>query len=336
VKIFVYEFFSGGGLAGRPLPPSLAGEGDIMARALVRDLAELSDVVPLMSRDPRLPALAGLETIVPAPEEDALALYARGIAAADAAWPVAPETDRLLERLAQATLDAGRVLLGCRPDAVRLTTSKRATAERLRQAGVAVVPTFISSDEVPHFPGRWVVKPDDGAGCEDTVVLPDRRSALECLAEAPARLVAQPWIEGPALSLSLLCADGSARLLCCNRQRVRCVGGRLTLEGIAVNAVPDPDRRLAALAGRIAAAIPDRWGYVGVDFVATPGGPVVLEVNPRLTTSYCGLRSALQVNAADLVLGLLRPDRRDDDRRSPAPAVAELVLGDPAWAVTRS
>jgi predicted ATP-grasp superfamily ATP-dependent carboligase len=329
VKIFVYEFFSGGGLAGRPLPPSLAGEGDMMARSLVRDLAELSDVALLMSRDPRLSALPGLETIVPAPGEDALALYARGVAAADAAWPVAPETDRLLERLAQATLDAGRVLLGCRPDAVRLATSKRATAERLRQAGIAVVPTFVSSDEVPPLPGRWVVKPDDGAGCEDTVVLPDRRSALARLAEAPARLVAQPWIEGPALSLSLLCADGFARLLCCNRQRVRCAGGRLALEGIAVNAVPDPDRRLAALADRIAAAIPDLWGYVGVDFVATPGGPVVLEVNPRLTTSYCGLRSALQVNGADLVLGLLRPDRRDDDWRSPAPAVAELVLGDP-------
>ncbi len=336
MKIFVYEFFSGGGLAGRPLPRSLAGEGDMMTRALVRDLAELSGVDLLMSRDPRLPALPGLETIVPAPGEDALALYARGVAAADAAWPIAPETDRLLERLAQATLDAGRVLLGCRPDAVRLTTSKRATAERLRQAGVAVVPTFISSDGVPPLPGRWVVKPDDGAGCEDTVVLPDRQSALERLAEAPARLVAQPWIQGPALSLSLLCADGFARLLCCNRQRLRVAGGRLALEGIAVTAVPDVDGRLAALADRIAAAIPGLWGYVGLDFVATPGGPVVLEVNPRLTTSYCGLRSALQVNAADLVLGLLRPDRRDDDWRPPAPAVAELVLGDPAWAVTQS
>lgn len=332
MKIFVYEFFSGGGLAGRPLPPSLAGEGDMMARALVRDLAELSGVDLLMSRDPRLPALAGPETIVPAPGEDALALYARGVAAADAAWPTAPETDRVLERLAQATRDAGRLLLGCRPDAVRLATSKRATAERLRQAGIAAVPTFAATEEVPPLPGRWVVKPDDGAGCEDTVVLPDRQSALDRLAEAPDRLVAQPWIEGPALSLSLLCAEGFARLLCCNRQRVRIAGGRLALEGITVNAVPDVGGELAALAGRIAAAIPDLWGYVGVDLVATASGPVVLEINPRLTTSYCGLRPALQVNAAELVLGLLRPDRRDDWRSPAAPGTAELFLGNPACA----
>ena len=332
MKIFVYEFFSGGGLAGRPLPPSLAGEGDMMVRALLRDLAELRGVELLASRDERLPALAGLETIVPLPGEDALALYARGVAAADAAWPTAPETDRMLERLAVATIDAGRVLFGCRPDAVRLAASKRATAERLRQAGIAVVPTFTSTDEVPPLPGRWVVKPDDGAGCDDAMVLPDRQAALGCMAEAPDRLVAQPWIEGPALSLSLLCAEGFARLLCCNRQRVRVADGRLALEGITVNAVPDVTGDLAALGGRIAGAIPDLWGYVGVDLVATAGGPVVLEINPRLTTSYCGLRPALQINAAELVLGLLRLDRRDDWRSPAGQGTAELFLGDPACA----
>ena len=332
MKIFVYEFFSGGGLAGRPLPPSLAGEGDMMVRALLRDLAELRGVELLASRDERLPALAGLETIVPLPGEDALALYARGVAAADAAWPTAPETDRMLERLAQATIAAGRVLLGCRPPAVRLAASKRATAERLRQAGIAVVPTFTLADEVPPLPGRWVVKPDAGAGCDDAVVLPGRQAAIERMAEAPGRLVAQPWIEGPALSLSLLCAEGLARLLCCNRQRLSIADGRLALEGITVNAVPDVGGELAALGGRLAAAIPDLWGYVGVDLVATANGPVVLEINPRLTTSYCGLRPALQVNAAELVLRLLRPDRRDEWRPPAGPGTAELILGDPACA----
>ncbi|MGE5759727.1 MAG: ATP-grasp domain-containing protein [Gemmatimonadota bacterium] len=332
MKIFVYEFFSGGGLAGRPLPPSLAGEGDLMVRALLRDLAELRDVELLASRDARLPALAGLETLAPLPGEDAFTLYARGVAAADAAWPTAPETDRTLERLAQATIAAGRVLLGCRPHAVRLAGSKRATAERLGQAGIAVVPTFAATDEVPPLPGRWVVKPDDGAGCDEAVVLPGRQAAMERMAEAPGRLVAQPWIDGPALSLSLLCAEGSARLLSCNRQRVRVADGRLALEGITVNAVPDVTGELAALGGRIAAAIPDLWGYVGVDLVATAGGPVVLEINPRLTTSYCGLRPALRVNAAELVLGLLRPDRADDWRPPAAQGTAELFLGDPACA----
>jgi len=336
VKIFVFEFFSGGGLAGQPLPPSLAREGDMMVRALLRDLAEVPGVQLLASRDPRLPALAGVETIGPTPGEHVLALYSRGIGAADAGWPTAPETDRVLERLVQATVDAGRVLLGSRPDAVGVAASKRATTARLRRAGIAAVPTFTLTDEISLVPGRWVVKPDDGAGCEDARVVPDRHAALECLAAAPGRLVAQPWIEGPALSLSLLCAEGLARLLCCNRQNVRIADGRLTLAGIEVNAVPDADGWLAGLGAGIAAAIPGLWGYVGVDLVATSSGPIVLEINPRLTTSYCGLRSALRVNAAALVLGLLRPNRRDDWRPLEAGTTAEISLGDSACATTQS
>ena len=117
---------------------------------------------------------------------------------------------------------------------------------------------------------------------------------------------------------------------------MRIAGERLALESIAVNAVPDPGGGLARLGGRIAAAIPGLWGYVGVDLVATPSGPVVLEVNPRLTTSYCGLRSALQINAAELVLGFLRPDRGDDHRPPGAQTTAEISLGDPACAMTWS
>jgi predicted ATP-grasp superfamily ATP-dependent carboligase len=75
-----------------------------------------------------------------------------------------------------------------------------------------------------------------------------------------------------------------------------------------VNAASD-DGTLASLADRIAAAIPGLWGYVGVDLVLTRDGPVVLEINPRLTTSYCGMGQALGINTAGLVLSLLGRNR---------------------------
>jgi len=91
VNIFVFEWVSGGGLVAEPLPPSLAREGDMMLRALLDDLTPLPGVRVLASRDPRLPPLAGVSAIVPAPGEGALELYARGARAGDAAWPIAPE-----------------------------------------------------------------------------------------------------------------------------------------------------------------------------------------------------------------------------------------------------
>lgn len=102
----------------------------------------------------------------------------------------------------------------------------------------------------------------------------------------------------------MLCCDGRARLLACNRQKVEIAGGAFRFDGVSVNAIPDRDGRYAKLASRVAGAFPGLWGYCGVDFIETAGGPVVVEVNPRLTTSYAGLRRAVGLNPAKLVLDL--------------------------------
>lgn len=327
MNLFVFEMVTGGGLAGEAIPPSLAREGDLMVSALLRDLRDVPAVRLSTSRDRRLPLVPGVAAIAPAPGEELWALYARGVSAADVAWPVAPETDGALERLARDTRALGKRLIGCRPDAVRLTASKRETARALDAAGIPVVPTFAAGEGLPALGGTWVVKPDGGAGCDGVRTVPNRRAAAEYLAE-DTRLVAQPWVKGTSLSLSLLCGDGRAALLSCNRQHVRQVDERLVLRAITVNALADPEGRLARLAGRIAAAIPGLWGYVGVDLVLAARGPVVLEINPRLTTSYCGLRAALGVNVAALVLDLLFTGKMSDWRMPTRTQPARVHLAD--------
>jgi predicted ATP-grasp superfamily ATP-dependent carboligase len=149
------------------------------------------------------------------------------------------------------------------------------------------------------------VKPDDGAGCDGLERL-DHHAEAERRIRAAGRLVAQPWLEGEPWSLSLLCAGGRARLLACNRQRLTWRMGRLQLDALAVNVRPPADPRVHRLGPAIASAIEGLWGYVGVDFLLQPDGPLVLEVNPRLTTSYCGLPNALGRNVAEMVLELQR------------------------------
>jgi len=52
--------------------------------------------------------------------------------------------------------------------------------------------------------------------------------------------------------------------------------------------------------------LPETVGYVGIDLVLgrDPNGSedFVIEVNPRLTTSYVGLRAAAQGNLADAMV----------------------------------
>jgi predicted ATP-grasp superfamily ATP-dependent carboligase len=76
------------------------------------------------------------------------------------------------------------------------------------------------------------------------------------------------------------------------------LGGELPLSaGLA--------ERASALAERALAAMPMTVGYVGVDLVLgrEPDGSedAVIEINPRLTTSYVGLRTAATSNLADVM-----------------------------------
>ncbi|WP_333844510.1 ATP-grasp domain-containing protein [Pelomicrobium sp.] len=309
VRVFLYEHVTGGGLMGQPLPASLAREGDMMLRAALDDLTELPGMEAVVSRDSRLPFPSGVAAVLePAPGESPGCLYRRGLALADLAWIIAPETGGVLEALAREALEQGKGLFGCAPQAVRVAASKHATARVLARAGLPVVPTFAPGEPLPALPGPWVVKPDDGAGCEGARRVPDVEAARAALLEAGMGWVVQPWIQGEPASLCLLVdPPGSVRLLSCNRQHIAVRGEALALTGLTVGAWADADGRLAALARAVVAAIPGLAGFVGIDYVHTSTGPVVLEVNPRLTTSYCGLRSVLGMNPLTLALGLLPP-----------------------------
>ena len=68
---------------------------------------------------------------------------------------------------------------------------------------------------------------------------------------------------------------------------------------------------------RTCRALPGLRGYIGVDVILTESEAVVIEVNPRLTTSYLGVRAALAwrrggANIAGLVIAAC-------DGRAPAP-----------------
>lgn len=295
MRVFLCEFVTAGGLRGEPLPASLAREGRMMRDAMLVDLCDIPGVSVATTVDDRLPAPDGVDARPIAAGDDPWTLWRAMASAADVAWIVAPETDGALFSLATLCADAGARVLGPTPSAIALTTSKRETARRLAEAGVATPETYPLGALPKGLAGPFVSKPDDGAGCDDTRLWEERPFAL------PGGHVVQPYVEGVAASLTVLGAGGGARLLAANRQHVTLNEGAFAFEGLAVGALADEDGALAELADSVAAAIPGLDGLFGIDVVLTQDGPVVIEVNPRMTTAYVGLRRALGVNPLRLL-----------------------------------
>jgi len=327
MKVFVFDPIAAGGVPARPLPQSLRRQGYMLQQALLADLGALSgiEVTTTSGLDPDIMLDDGIRAdsdgMNKAGADDPAAPagttangahrfgahFAAGLQTADAVWPLASESDGVLERLSRDVLHGKRVLLGSAPGAVEVAASKLKLARVLADGGVAVAATYSPHAALPADGGPWVVKPDNGAGCLDTRLFSDRTAALAWIrANAADGYVLQPFVAGKLGSLSLICCDGMAQVLACNQERVAMRDNRFHFLGSVVNGLADEDGALACLAQQVAAAIPSLWGYVGVDFVLTARGATVLDVNPRLTAAYAGLHASTGCNPAGLVLDLLK------------------------------
>jgi hypothetical protein len=114
----------------------------------------------------------------------------------------------------------------------------------------------------------------------------------------------QQHIEGDAASVSFI-ASGDLLDLGLNRQRLR--SGRVLAYLGGETFWPHPRAAEAVAAARAAVQALARThagarGYLGVDLVIGRRGATVIEVNPRLTTSYVGLRRTIRENLAGLIL----------------------------------
>ncbi|MBA4062636.1 MAG: hypothetical protein C0501_02800 [Isosphaera sp.] len=275
MRVFVYEHLTAHGTGRDPGSPEhgMYREGRAMRDALSEDFA-------------RVP---GVEVVA----------TPRG---ADWSVLIAPETGGLLLTLREKTV--GRVLVPS-ADAIRLTSDKLGLADHWR---ARVVPTPATTDREPTaceaFPVVW--KPRDGCGSTATFRLD---SALD-LAGAKARraaeghagpMILQEFVPGRAASVAFLCGP-AGNLPLVPAFQLLSDDGRFTYLGGELPIPPALADRAVRLAQRAVDCVPGLLGYVGVDLVLGDAGDFAIEINPRLTTSYVGLRALADFNLAEAML----------------------------------
>ncbi|QDU88745.1 carbamoyl phosphate synthase-like protein [Pirellulimonas nuda] len=325
MRVFLYEWVTGGGLAGVAgrLPESLLREGLAMVQAVAADLLQTPGYRVTLMGDLRVPQLAAgggeVGWIDSRSEHDIQ--FAQAAQSADATILIAPETDQALFVAVQAAEKYGARLASPGSALVAVVSDKHETAERLIAAGVpAPLGRVLDSDaSLPGgFPYPAVVKPLDGAGSQDCYVVASSLDRPPAYA-FPRRI--EPIVPGLPASVGILVGNGEMITLPPCRQ-VLSSDGRLQYLGGACP-LPGPlAERASGLARRAVEALPPGVGFIGVDLVLGPDpsglGDRVIEVNPRLTTSFVGLRYLCQdgLAAAMVETALGRPRRPTFSRRS--------------------
>ena len=118
----------------------------------------------------------------------------------------------------------------------------------------------------------------------------------------PETFIQQPFISGRALSVALLIsADGTVLEVFPVAEQHLSDDGHFKYQGGRIPADISLEAALAVqqLAQRACRAVPGLTGYVGCDLVlpdASPPQPTLIEINPRLTSSYLGYRQLTDDN----------------------------------------
>ena len=213
----------------------------------------------------------------------------------DILWPIAPETDRILWNLVRQARPIFKQVIAPDNDLIEMATDKKKTFEHLKTFGIPTPETF-SPGQIPETGLRtascppWVLKRRDGAGSQDMRLLD---SPAEASGLNPNEWILQPLVSGKPVSQAIL-GGPKGCWYCPPCFQTISNDGAFTYAGGKTPIPPDLAHRTRILSEKLVATIPLWRGWLGVDMILgdNPQDDRILEINPRLTTSFVGLNRA--------------------------------------------
>lgn len=261
-KIFLFEFTVGTGL----VPDELLFEGTLMFDILLNQFLEEGYLVKTVLCEkvskmyPKYHDMKNLEVIT---SNDYLNAFKTCLNDSDMALVIAPEEDLNLYNLTKIIEESNVKNLGCHLEGVKIAGDKYLTYEAIKYA--------VNTPET--FPvKKYVVK--HRLGCDSTHDTFDEN------------YIVQEFIEGEPFSFIFIVKNDELHPVCMNKQYIekRYCGGEINISHpLKEKAISECKKTLKQ--------IPGLNGYVGVDFMINGEDISILEVNPRITTSICGIKS---------------------------------------------
>lgn len=331
----ILECFSGGGYSNSKLSSSVLSEAYGMLRSAISDCKAAGHSVTTLF-DSRLkefnpPNEADHTVWVSAPNEVYTKLKELS-GVVDAVYVIAPESDQMLEKLVETVEASGGTSLNCGIDAIKHVSNKMKLYETLKRSALKITETVLldvneKTEEVKRLVDEagypLVFKPLDGVSCSGLSIVRDRGDVAGAVKKAARestskQVIAQKLIRGKAVSVCAISNGEEAVAVTLNKQLVtlaspheesKYLGGVVPFNHVL------EDEALKA-AQKAVKAVRGLKGYVGVDIVLSDEGPFVMEINPRLTTSYIGLRRVVDFNPAEVIIDAVTRRKMPKDVQS--------------------
>jgi hypothetical protein len=325
LRLLIYEYYTALRIEGND---ALASLGFSMLAAVLSDFKELpslyiTTIIHSSNRNRMAQFIADRVQVSWAGEggETYYDQYERVVADCDAVLVIAPETGGLLAKLIGIAEDQGKIVFGPTAKAAALVSNKGETTKLLASHGLPVPRSEILSLPLPlpwqwqdkitdHFSWPLVLKPVTGAGGQGVKVITNLVE-LECAVKQFEEALdinacprpefrsiqVQEYIPGDNVSVSCFVSACQAMPISLNLQHIA-LGKELCFQGITIPYRYPQAEKVLEIAKRACESIEGLGGFVGVDLVLGAQGPVLIEINSRISVAYVALREVVTGNLA--------------------------------------
>jgi len=323
-KIFIFEFVSGGGYNTMLMPSSLFCEGYSMLKSIIEDFYDLNfEIYTLL--DKRIAFLGRYLKVnkLALIDENCnyLETYKQLLLKSDACFIIAPEFSNILYNLTEIASSYKKEIYSVGLEGIKLGASKMRTYSFFKRSHIPTPKTYLIPtcnnqldldfiyDKFYDLNQSIIIKPEDGVGAE-LILHINEKSQIdkffknESLFLKKSRLfILQEYVEGIDMSISLLGILEKKHIepyiLSVNTQNILLPKGSIDSQyngGLSPAVIGKKTQKSLK---KVLHKLDFSYfkGYFGIDFILTPDNSFqFIEINPRLTTSYLGIRNIYNTN----------------------------------------
>ena len=326
-RVFIYEHVSGGGFNDKEIPLSLFSEGFGMLRAIIEDFKALNFEIKTMLdyRIFRMANLLNCDYIKEIKREMSIVKeFKATIEDCQFVFIIAPEFSKILYNFTKIAEDMGKTLLSMKSAPILIGSSKLLTYGFFKKSGVLTPQTYyirsidnkFNIEDARKFCNLLhapiILKPEDSVGAESIYLFKNERKLDKFVNEKIKSLegnrdyILQEYIKGTDLSASIINKENRLTILSINSQKIKLNKNRISYLGGMTPADNSESIKREIIKSTEKLNLNNFKGYFGIDFIRKSNGKLYLiEINPRLTTSYIGIRNVAKANP---MLLLINPD----------------------------
>jgi len=330
-SLIIFEYSIGGGFSKTQSNSSLAIEGYAMLYSVIEDLKK-SGYKTITTLDERFVSHCKLpadEQIIIPIGEDPLEKLKDFFDVVDGAILVAPAFKEALYRVTYFMEKHGVNVLGSNSHSVLEASDKRLTMLILEEANLPTPKTKIvdvNEDvdsvrlKVEEIGYPVIFKPADGVGCSGVSLVKDYSKIPQALNLVRKNtktnyFLIQEFLDGFHASVNILTNGEEVLVLSLNQQNIKIKPPPegLSYQGNIVPIIHPQAEKVKKTVKKLVETMNGLKGYVGVDLILTRNEVFVVDVNPRITTSYLGLRKISKLKLGEQIvkagLGLKIPKK---------------------------